>query len=218
MSNNNASSSNATKVQNARYVIEINVQPNETADPDEMDSSVGVCGYHHFAPAGRNLRSRVDSRHLLKHDISLELKAFFERVRVIPGECVWVDLTKGEWGTYDPLYKPEEGTPLQRQSEKIIDLMAEFFTGGQRVKFIKPVTNQLAGPSDAKNILYWMARAAKAKYASVPTGEPALPSIDSIKAMPGKRRVDYGTSTSDPQTKEILSQYEHEVPVGAGSK
>jgi hypothetical protein len=199
-------------VKRSRYVIEVCIANDR--EQNGRPANAGVCGNYMFPPAGRALRSRFDPACFASFDTGERLRRFMNVAGILPGEHIWIDLNKGEWGTFDPLSKPKEGSSLERRVERVQEFMKSEYTGGHYVKFARSVTSKLKSPDDTKNILYWMVRALMAGYAVVPSGEESLPSLEAVKAMPGRRKVSYGTGTRDRETAAVLEQYTDAVEIG----
>lgn len=197
-------------VKRQRYAIEICIGEREK---NGRRFTGAIAGQYYFHPAGRSLRSRFTPADFAVFDCNENIKALMLNVGKIPGEIIYCDLATNEWGMVDPLQTHKPGSPTAKTVEKLQNVMRSHFGQGSGVKFKNPTVNKLFTPDDEKNILYWMARAIKSGSAVVCEGEPPLPTIDEIKKMPGRRKVDYGSGTADPETKVILSRYDDYVPV-----
>lgn len=190
-----------------RYEIEVFVGKGK--DGKRMP---GVCGSLAFGPAARTLRGRFESSLFATFETSENLRMLMSEVGDIPGEVIWCDLAKGEWGTYDPMEIADPKSPDGRKRETLRKIMKDRFTGVNDISFREAWTGKLKTADDAKNILYWMARAVASGHAVNVNGKPTMPSLDDVRAMPGRRRVNYGMSTSDKETVKILDSYSDYVP------
>lgn len=203
-------------VKRTKYEIEISINPLRGREDDISENLqvTGVNGSLVFSPAGRRLRGEYDTNLLGRYDLNERMRLFTTRVGSVPGERVWIDIQAKKWGTVDPLHKPE--TPsLKRKAEKLVEQMQSIF--GQRVKFTEPLTKDIGDPDEAKNVLYWMRRALDANHAKTVGGD--LPSMDEIKAMPGKRDVWNGIQPShDEKTAAFAERNNYEVAPPAEKK
>jgi len=202
----------SSSIKQSRYVIEVSIALDR--EQNGRPANAGACGKYMFPPAGRALRARFDPAAFTSFDTSERFRRFMNVTGILPGELIWIDLSKNEWGIEDPLSKPKEGSSLERRVERLQEFMKAEYTGGHYVKFGRTTVSKLNSQDDAKNVLYWMVRALMAGYAVVPPGEPKMPSLEDVQAMPGKRKVNYGSvGTRDRDTLKILEQYTHSVPV-----
>jgi hypothetical protein len=202
-------------VKKTKYEIEVAVNPFRNSKGEE-DDSVGeirkraICGSVYFSPASRVMRGAFDPALLTGVSLNSEMQKFFERTRSIPGERIWIDLRSGKWGTYDPLHQPESAA-MQRKAERVNEAMKSTFTYGKDVAFTKPFTADLRDESDAKNVLYWMARMVESRKAAVPSGCEQMPSVDEVRAMPGRRDPTQGFRSTDPDTRKFMADFDDYV-------
>lgn len=167
-----------------------------------------------FGPLGVRLRGRWDSAKVAKfqHSESSSLGALYERVPVIPGMFVWIDLDKKAAGAFDPLEKTDNG-------RKLMDSIRNHYQKNEStvVRPADEIQIENMNPDQIKDFLYWMRRILDDQKAVVVIGSSELPSLDAIKKMPGKRTLNHGWPAVDKDTRAIEEQYEFAVPVSGST-
>jgi hypothetical protein len=194
---------------NATYVIE--ASRIHERDEENPRSRQGNNGNWWFAPASRMLRGKWHFGLVADKGLGDFMTGLSRICREIPGECVFIDLVKGEWGTFDPMNETEDG---KRKAARIVAYYKANPMMGSEPQFRRRHTMPATSPDVIKNVLYWMRRGVDAKYAVVTPGSPKLPSMAEIIALPGRRVVSPGSAVADKETKEHLEQFSHAVPVG----
>lgn len=196
----------------ATYIVEAS-QIHER-DENDPQSRGGRNSNWWFGPASRALRGRWHFGTVADKGLG-EWSTGLSRVcREIPGECVYVDLAKKEWGIFDPMTETEDG---QRRAEKIKAYYKANPLMGAEPSFKRRVSFPITSPDQIKDLLYWMRRGLDSKCCVVPPGAPKLPSMNEIIALPGKRVVSHGSMTTDKESREYLEQFAYAVPIPAGS-
>lgn len=142
-----------------------------------------------MAGQGENgvLRGRWSSSVVAYADKSEALKSM-SSVPIIPGIHIWLDVRERKAGIYDPLRDTDEGRRIWTDVKKILDRYA-FAFGGPYAPW-EPVTQDNLTIDDIKGWAFHMRTALDGGLAQYVPGSEQLPTIDKIKAMPGKRKAD----------------------------
>lgn len=192
----------------ATYVIE--ASRIHERDEDKPESRQGNNANWWFAPASRPLRGRWHFGVVADKGLGEFMQGLARVCREIPGECVFIDLAKGEWGTFDPMVETEDG---RKKADRIKAFYKVNPLMGADPQFRKRYVTPARNPDIIKNVLYWMRRGVDSKCAVIPAGAPQLPKMSEIIALPGRRVVSPGTSVGDKETREYLEQFAFDVPV-----
>jgi hypothetical protein len=109
-------------------------------------------------------------------------------VEFIPGICVELDTSKKQGRTFDPLRETDEGRRIWRTVKSIlVDQKQDFGSGHE------PWQTAVHERLDADAIKLWlwhMVQLVESGLARVVSGSDRLPSVDDVRAMPGRRRKD----------------------------
>jgi hypothetical protein len=167
-----------------------------------------------FGPLGVQLRGRWDHARAARFPLSetAQLGALFEVAPVIPGQHIYLDLDRNVAGAFDPLRETESGRRMWAKIE------AHFRKAqGRNVQPAEKVEISGLSPDQRKDFLYWMVRTVEDGKAEVVDSSAPLPPLDEVKAMPGKRTLNHGWVSHDPETRRFEEQYEFAVPVSSGN-
>lgn len=196
------------------------IEVGSVAEPTGEKDPGGNCGSYFFPPMNTVMRGRATASIYSSHDMSERMRSFFRKFRVIPGMRIWVDFRAADsskgiiatYGAYDGL----DDKAYDNDRKRILRFISQEFEGGNEVETAKSTEGHLTTSDKAKDFLYWMRRAVDAGYAFVPDAKSNLPAMEAIKKMPGRRMVPGYNNTSDKETRQILSEYDHYVePKGA---
>jgi hypothetical protein len=165
-----------------------------------------------FAPTGETLRGRWDQAVTAHRDKGDAMKAIAATASVIPGRVIVVETDKLRAKIIDPLAQPA-GKPLLEKLNAVFKAHSEVF-GGE----VKPHPDQdhTLTADTLKDWLYWMRRLVDSKLAVIADGYKALPTLDEIRQMPGRRVADPNyTGQCDaktPDSEKGLYKWTDEVP------
>jgi hypothetical protein len=157
----------------AQYAIEICCPRNENAI---------------FNPLQRKLRGRWDMAKVSHRDKSEAMKELALAVPSIPGQYVAVHVEKAQGKVIDPLGLPEFKSTLDKCNEIFERYAGEFGRGG--IRRPHPETTQVLDANALKTWLFCMRQLVDSGMATPAPGSDALPTLDDIRKMPGKRRID----------------------------
>lgn len=170
---------------------------------------------HAFRPLSEKIRGRKDSARFPQRGRPEGLAELLAAVTVIPGEYIMVDLDKMEGHRFDPLRETPEGQQLWQQMTPIIKRHSLEF--GMILELREPSIHKLSydgeGGGLVKDWLWAMRSAVNGGHARVVSG--SLPTLEEIRAMPGKRTRDPGNSGAQ---EEKLQKYVDVVPTRGGRK
>ena len=167
-----------------------------------------------FRPADQKLRGEWNCGRAARFDGGKQIRMLAHEVGDIPGERIYVDLTKKVWGYYDPLNTPDQ-TPAER---KVRVAVQRFITknpelvNSPEIGFRDPVERTDCDEDTLKDVLYWMRLALESDAAKVVPGSQDLPSLRDIQAMPGKRKL-HGELLVDKESNEAVQPFLYDVPI-----
>jgi hypothetical protein len=196
--------------------VEIAVLPQRDPETDAILPTGGVGGGVYFGPASRRLRGRFSVSMLSTADPSERLKVLMNRVNEIPGEIVYIDLAKKQWGIRDPLHKPKEDSVNAKKVAAIRKTTKEAFGQEGEVKTSPTTAVPLKSEDDVKNILYWVRRLIDERLAEFTPTSGKMPLMEAIEKLPGRRIVGYGTSVIDEASVQHKAKFDLYVPATSG--
>lgn len=182
--------------------------------------SVEVCSgsndYWIFPPAQMRLRGHFSAAYVAHvNKTSDALRQLLSEVHDIPGIVVRVNTDQMKGEILDPLTNTPEGVRLLGRINEIFSNNPGDFPAKQRGWDLVPYE---LTTDTIKDWLYWMRRGLDSGVAKLAGGSP-LPTLDQIRAMPGKRIADplyTGQSTGEiPGAQYGLDKYTDEVPTGS---
>lgn len=178
-----------------RYVIEVASKTNQNL---------------RFGPLGVVLRGRWDHSRAARFPLSetAQLGGLFEAAPVIPGQHIYVDLDKSVAGAFDPLRVTESGRRMWAKIESHFRKVE-----GRTLQPADTIELTNLGPDQIKDFLYWMVRTVEDNKAEVVDSSARLPSLEEVKQMPGRRTLNHGFTSHDPETRRYEEQFEYAVPV-----
>jgi hypothetical protein len=159
--------------------------------------TVEVCGEQNegllFLPLAQVLRGRWDfsKKMCIGRAIEEPLRSLSEVGR-IPGIQISVDYDRKRIVVFDPLGNKDNAETLQAINGAA--QRGEHLFGGSKVRPQETVTMSDCDQDTLKDWMYWIRRALDSKNMTVISG--SVGTLDEIKAMPGKRRTNYGTSSN----------------------
>lgn len=159
-----------------------------------------------FGPTDEVLRGCWDGSHVAT--VAGEVLQGIHSLGPIPGIRVTVDQKKRIVSRYDPLVETEQGRELWNRLDANFKKNRACFPACQP---LPTVVREDCTADDIKEWLYAMRQAVDSDIAKVLDG--TLPSMNEIRAMPGKRRKSF----FDTVVREDKDRWTDEVPV-SGSK
>jgi len=164
-----------------------------------------------FGPLGHvRIRGRWDFNKVAGRFSHESMKAINKITSIIPGECLAVDIEAKRCRLFDPLRETEKGQALWAKIAPIIDEYHSHFQCGSGLR--EPIVRDNCDADTIKTWLYYMRRAVDANYAKV-LGNKPLPSLDEIKAMPGRREIGFFANTQyDTDEKREKAKWTDIVP------
>lgn len=168
-----------------------------------------------FRPAEQKLRGEWNCGRAARFDGGKQIRMLAHEVGDIPGERVFVDLGRKEWGYYDPLNYTDQ-SPAERATrdaaKRFIQRNPDLVDSAE-VGFRDPITRSECDEDTLKDVLYWMRLAFDSNAVKLVPGSADLPSLRVIQEMPGKRSL-HGELLVDRESNEAISAFLHSVPVG----
>jgi hypothetical protein len=146
-----------------------------------------------FGPLGNmEVRGRWDFNHVAGRFTHDSMKALNKATSVIPGECLAVDPKARTCRLFDPLRETPQGRKIWQAIKPIIERYASHFECGTSLR--EPIVYTDCDEDRMKTWLYYMRRAVDSGLAVV-VGNRELPTLEEIKALPGRRECGFGANT-----------------------
>ena len=172
-----------------------------------------------FNPTGSRVRGRWDFAKNAHRDKSEVLKALAYEVPQIPGKVIAIDTDEKKGRIFDPL-STGAGAAILAKVNEIFKNHGTVLEEGRA----HPAEDYALTIDSTKDWLYWMRRLVDSKLAEHTSGSVELPTLDEIKAMPGRRLADPLNSSAqtlkapDDQALYGLYKYADEVAVRPSRK
>jgi hypothetical protein len=146
-----------------------------------------------FGPLGNmEVRGRWDFNHVAGRSTHDSMKAMNKTASIIPGERIAVDPKARTCRLYDPLRETPQGQKVWEAVKPIIERFKSHFNCGTSLR--EPIVYHDCDEDRMKTWLYYMRRAVDAGLAIV-VGNKELPTLEEIKALPGRRECGFGANT-----------------------
>lgn len=146
-----------------------------------------------FGPLSRLiLRGRWDFNTVAGRFSHDAMKALSRAATIIPGECLAVDVKNRRCRTFDPLRETASGRAIWEAIKPTIAAYAGHFECGTSLR--EPIVYDDCSEDTLKTWLYYMRRAVDSGLARVVSNRD-LPTLEEIKALPGRREVGFFANT-----------------------
>ncbi len=170
---------------------------------------------HQFGPTKHILRGRWSAHHVAEFSKHDALNRIHKIAPVIPGMRVRVEKVKGGSYTcsiYDPLRDTDEGRALWEKLRPACE-GTPFFPGKGKIELPESVTFPMCDHDTVKTWMYAMVRVVDAGYGIITKESNPLPTLEQVKAMPGRRRREhFAMRQLQPE-----DMYADAVPVGGAA-